>query len=191
MRPKCGFASSRLRKASRRVTVTNSLHHGLPSEMLTVVLEELESAGQGGGLLGFPLMRLKATVLGGEVGETRSVGNRIPHGHESRVRSGASSGWARAARADHEAGSQHAGRARRRPGERFAATPSDHPQHRIARHGHRATRRSTACQPVRLLERDAHRSARAEPAARWSRARTRRHRMMCCRSFLVNRRERD
>ena len=54
------------------LTVTNSLNHGLPSEMLTVVLEELESAGQGGGLLGFPLMRLKATVLGGEVGERAS-----------------------------------------------------------------------------------------------------------------------
>ncbi len=52
------------------VTVTNVLEHGLPSEMLGVVLEELESAGQGGGLLGFPLMRLKATVLGGEVAET-------------------------------------------------------------------------------------------------------------------------
>jgi elongation factor G len=52
------------------VTVTNSLDHGLPSDMLNVVLEELESAGQGGGLLGFPLMRLKATVLGGEVAET-------------------------------------------------------------------------------------------------------------------------
>jgi elongation factor G len=51
------------------VTVTNSLNHGLPSEMLGVVLEELESAGQGGGLLGFPLMRIKVTVLGGEVGE--------------------------------------------------------------------------------------------------------------------------
>jgi len=35
-----------------------------------VVLEELESAGQGGGLLGFPLMRIKVTVLGGEVGES-------------------------------------------------------------------------------------------------------------------------
>ena len=52
------------------VTVTNSLDHGLPNDMLSVVLEELESAGQGGGVLGFPLMRLKATVLGGEVGET-------------------------------------------------------------------------------------------------------------------------
>ena len=37
--------------------------------MLGVILEELESAGQGGGLLGFPLMRIKVTVLGGEVGE--------------------------------------------------------------------------------------------------------------------------
>jgi elongation factor G len=52
------------------VTVTNVPDHGLPSDMLSVVLEELESAGQGGGLLGFPLMRLKATVLGGEVHET-------------------------------------------------------------------------------------------------------------------------
>jgi elongation factor G len=52
------------------VTVTNSLNHGLPSEMLDVVLEELESAGQGGGLIGFPLMRIKVTVLGGEVAET-------------------------------------------------------------------------------------------------------------------------
>jgi elongation factor G len=56
-------------KGVTSVTVTNSLQHGLPNEMLTVVLEELESAGQGGGLLGFPLMRIKVTVLGGEVGE--------------------------------------------------------------------------------------------------------------------------
>jgi elongation factor G len=57
-------------KGLHPVTVTNSLDHGLPGEMLSVVLEELESAGQGGGVLGFPLMRLKATVLGGEVGES-------------------------------------------------------------------------------------------------------------------------
>src|SRR3954467_1446229 len=42
------------------LTVTNVLDHGLPGEMLTVVLEELENAGHGGGVLGFPLMRLKA-----------------------------------------------------------------------------------------------------------------------------------
>ena len=45
----------------------------LPSELLTVVLEELENAAQGGGLLGFPLMRLKATLLGGTVHETSST----------------------------------------------------------------------------------------------------------------------
>ncbi len=60
-------------KGIHPVTVTNVLDYnsnaGLPSEMLSVVLEELESAGQGGGVIGFPLMRLKATVLGGEVGE--------------------------------------------------------------------------------------------------------------------------
>jgi elongation factor G len=52
------------------VTVSNSLDHGLPSEILNVVLEELENAGHGGGLLGFPLLRIKVTVLGGEVAET-------------------------------------------------------------------------------------------------------------------------
>ena len=36
------------------VTVGNSLDHGLPPELLTVVLEELENAAQGGGVLGFP-----------------------------------------------------------------------------------------------------------------------------------------
>lgn len=56
-------------KAIGPLTVTNSLNHGLPSEMLAIVLEELENAGQGGGVIGFPLMRLKATVLGGEAGE--------------------------------------------------------------------------------------------------------------------------
>jgi elongation factor G len=53
--------------------VTNSLDHGLPSDMLTVVLEELENAAHGGGLLGFPLMRVKATLLGGTVHETGST----------------------------------------------------------------------------------------------------------------------
>jgi len=56
-------------KGLHPVTVTNALDHGLPNDILTVVLEELESAGQGGGVLGFPLMRIKATVLGGQIGE--------------------------------------------------------------------------------------------------------------------------
>jgi elongation factor G len=60
-------------KGLQPVTVTNSLDHKLPNDMLSVVLEELESAGQGGGVLGFPLMRLKVTILGGQVAETGST----------------------------------------------------------------------------------------------------------------------
>jgi elongation factor G len=55
------------------VVVTNSLDHGLTNDFLTVVLEELENAGQGGGVLGFPLMRVKATLLGGQRHETEST----------------------------------------------------------------------------------------------------------------------
>ena len=55
------------------VTIGNSLDHGLPNEMLTTVLEELEVAGQGGGVLGFPLMRVKARLLSGEMHETDST----------------------------------------------------------------------------------------------------------------------
>ena len=55
------------------VVVGTTLDHGLPSEFLAVVMEELENAGQGGGVLGFPLMRVKATLLGGEVHETEST----------------------------------------------------------------------------------------------------------------------
>ena len=55
------------------VMIGNSLDHGLPNEMLTIVLEELEIAGQGGGVLGFPLMRVKATLLSGEMHETDST----------------------------------------------------------------------------------------------------------------------
>jgi elongation factor G len=60
-------------KGLEPVTASNVPNHGLPPEMLAVVMEELESAGTGGGLLGFPLMRLKVTVLGGEVHETDST----------------------------------------------------------------------------------------------------------------------
>ncbi|QDV76246.1 elongation factor G [Botrimarina mediterranea] len=46
---------------------------GLTSEFVNLVVEELESATEGGGTLGFPLLRLKVTVLGGEVHETDST----------------------------------------------------------------------------------------------------------------------
>ncbi len=55
------------------VMVSIDTNHGLPDEYLNVVLEELESATSGGGVIGFPLMRLKVTVLGGTVHETDST----------------------------------------------------------------------------------------------------------------------
>jgi elongation factor G len=40
---------------------------GLPPEHLTAALEELKAAGEGGGrIAGYPLMKLKVTVLGGQ-----------------------------------------------------------------------------------------------------------------------------
>ncbi|MEQ8849058.1 elongation factor G [Botrimarina sp.] len=46
---------------------------GLTGDWVNLVVEELETAAEGGGTLGFPLMRLKVTVLGGEVHETDST----------------------------------------------------------------------------------------------------------------------
>jgi elongation factor G len=45
---------------------------GLPEQFLTPVVEVLGEQGEGGGSLGFPLMHVKITVLGGEVHETGS-----------------------------------------------------------------------------------------------------------------------
>ena len=44
----------------------------LPEIFLTPVVEVLTEQGEGGGTLGFPLMHVKITVLGGEVHETGS-----------------------------------------------------------------------------------------------------------------------
>ena len=44
----------------------------LPPEYLTAAMEVLTELGQGGGMLGFPLMHVKTTVLGGQTHETES-----------------------------------------------------------------------------------------------------------------------
>ena len=44
----------------------------IPSEYLTAAMEVLGELGQGGGMLGFPLMHVKMTVLGGQTHETES-----------------------------------------------------------------------------------------------------------------------
>jgi elongation factor G len=47
---------------------------GLPPEYLTAALEELKALGEGGGrIAGYPLMKLKVTVLGGEFNEQTDV----------------------------------------------------------------------------------------------------------------------
>jgi elongation factor G len=58
--------------AAAGVVVGTVPNAGLPGDMLAVVLEELENAGQGGGVFGFPLMRIKATLLSGQMHETES-----------------------------------------------------------------------------------------------------------------------
>jgi elongation factor G len=66
-------ATGPLAAAAGPVMVSIDPEHGLPEEYLNVVLEELETAAGGGGVFGFPLMRVKATILGGEVHETEST----------------------------------------------------------------------------------------------------------------------
>lgn len=55
------------------VTVlVGAMKEPLPEAFLNAALEVLNQNGEGGGLLGFPLMQVKITVLGGQVHETES-----------------------------------------------------------------------------------------------------------------------
>ncbi len=54
------------------VIVTVAPNHGLPEPFLAAALEVLTEHGQGGGQLGFPLMQVKITLLGGAVHETET-----------------------------------------------------------------------------------------------------------------------
>jgi elongation factor G len=59
-------------KGAKPVIVTLGPGVNLPEEFLAPVVEVLTEQGEGGGSLGFPLMNVKITVLGGEVHETAS-----------------------------------------------------------------------------------------------------------------------
>ena len=59
-------------KGTKPVTVLVAPGGILPEEFLTPAVEVLSERGEGGGTLGFPLMQVKITVLGGEVHETGS-----------------------------------------------------------------------------------------------------------------------
>ncbi len=60
-------------KGAKPVVVTVAPGGVLPEAFLTAVVEVLGEQGEGGGMLGFPLMHVKITVLGGEVHETGST----------------------------------------------------------------------------------------------------------------------
>ena len=60
-------------RAVKPVIVTVAPNVSLPQEFLVPAVEVLTEQGEGGGSLGFPLMHVKITVLGGEVHETGST----------------------------------------------------------------------------------------------------------------------
>jgi elongation factor G len=56
----------------RAVTVLPGAVAGVPPELLPAVLDALTQEAEGGGSLGYPLMKVKITVLGGETSEVGS-----------------------------------------------------------------------------------------------------------------------
>jgi len=54
------------------VSVASGVSETLPEAYLTAVLDVLNEQGQGGGMFGCPMMKVKITVLGGETHETDS-----------------------------------------------------------------------------------------------------------------------
>ena len=72
------FAKVRIRmepfsKGAKPVVVAVAPGGVLPEAFLTPAVEVLSEQGEGGGMLGFPLMHVKITVLGGEVHESGST----------------------------------------------------------------------------------------------------------------------
>jgi elongation factor G len=59
-------------QATRPVTVLATCGDQLPGPYVTAATQVLTDQGEGGGMLGFPLMRVKIAVLGGKVHETES-----------------------------------------------------------------------------------------------------------------------
>ncbi|HQU43342.1 MAG: elongation factor G [Planctomycetia bacterium 21-64-5] len=56
----------------RAVSVLPGKSEGIPPELLSSVLEALTQEAEGGGSLGYPLMKVRITVLGGETSEVGS-----------------------------------------------------------------------------------------------------------------------
>jgi len=72
------FAEVKIRMEPRTagekpVTVVPGSTEGIPTEFLHAVLDSLAQEGEGGGSLGYPLMKVQVTVLGGRSHETDST----------------------------------------------------------------------------------------------------------------------
>jgi len=59
-------------EGEKPVTVLSVCGGQLPGELLVAAMEVLVGEGEGGGMLGFPLMNVRITVLGGEVHDAES-----------------------------------------------------------------------------------------------------------------------
>jgi len=71
-RPPALLGAAPIAPPAKPVLVTIAPGIELPEMFITPALEVLGEQGEGGGLLGFPLMHVKITLLGGEVHETGS-----------------------------------------------------------------------------------------------------------------------
>ena len=72
----CGEISIRMepnQDSERPITVLAACGECLTPDLLTAGMEVLKEQGEGGGSLGFPLMNVKITVIGGQMHETDST----------------------------------------------------------------------------------------------------------------------
>jgi elongation factor G len=59
-------------QSDRAVTVLSAMQEEIPEDYRAAIIETLSQQGEGGGSLGFPLMKVKITVLGVQLHETES-----------------------------------------------------------------------------------------------------------------------
>jgi len=59
-------------QSDRPVTVVSAIQEEVPEQHLNAIIETLSQQGEGGGSLGFPLMKVKVTLLGVQLHETES-----------------------------------------------------------------------------------------------------------------------
>ena len=176
--PRCAIRIEPFRKAGRRAWSCRPAATSLPEPYLVDRDRSARpSRAQGGGLLGFPLMQVKITVLGRRGARDRFERDRLP----LRRRPTPSTRRLQAAgtvllepimklRNHHARGAP--GRLRQRP----AAAPRDHHAHAAPRPQHGDRGRSPAGQPVRLFQRHARPEPGPGDVPRWSRPPTARPR---------------